>query len=207
MKLYLEALLLTIALSIVLVTMADARRNQCSSPGIVNTYDKELYRAARRHLSEPLRSHWCLMKSLCFTESRLKPDAESGVGAIGLCQVMPGTYEDARRKEKSLRSSDIREVRSNVTASAITLQRYWDIFLARKRPNNCRLDNTLASYNGGPGNILKAQALSGDKSCWEQFRHFLRQVTGKHSVETIDYVDRVKQNWYRLRLGIPIGGL
>ena len=207
MKLYIVALLLTIALSIVLVTLADAGRGQCSSPGIVTTYDEELYRAARRYLREPLRSNWCLMKALCFTESHLKPDAQSGVGAMGLCQVMPRTFDDARKKERSLRSSDIREVRANVTASAITFQQYWNIFLARKRSNNCRLENTIASYNGGPGNILKAQALSGDKSCWEQFRHFLRQVTGRHSVETIDYVGRVKGNWYRLRLGIPIGGL
>lgn len=171
-------------------------RQSCTAPGIPNTFDEHIYWAAKRYMSEPLRSKPCLLKAICWTESRLKPDAKSHVGAIGLCQVMQGTFVDAHRKHPTI-GRNLRNVRTNIAAGAIELDRAWRVWIA-PRSNACRWDLAAASYNAGAGHVIKAQTLSGGARCWETIRHFLDDVTGKHAVETVDYVDRVNRAYWRL---------
>ena len=191
---------------------ADARRgDRCSAPGISNAFDPQLKWASRKFFSEPLRSKgFCYLKSLCYTESNLDPNAESAY-AKGLCQITPPTLDTAERLGNArykykFRSNDLREVKTNVAAAVITLDRMWRIWTS-KRSNQCRLELAFASYNAGGGNIIKAQAASGGERCWEGIRESLHEITGRHSKETLDYVSRVFKNYIRLRLGLRSGDI
>ena len=50
----------------------------------------------------------------------------------------------------------------------------------------------LASYNAGLGNILKAQKLSGNQRKWNDIKKYLSNITGRNSLETINYVASIK---------------
>ena len=180
------------------VGLAEAReRERCEAEGISNRYDDVLKTAARRYMEEPLRSRWCLVKAICWTESRLDPDAESGAGAVGLCQITEPTAETARRITP-IRSRNLRDAKANAAYAAATLQRNWNIWISPRTPE-CRWELTAASYNAGAGHIINAQKLAAGALCWERIRRYLPEVTGKHAWETIDYISRVEKTYRRLR--------
>lgn len=55
---------------------------------------------------------------------------------------------------------------------------------------------SAASYNAGAGHLIKAQRLCGGGNLYRQIIPCLPQVTGKHSAETIDYVDKIIGRWW-----------
>ncbi|UBM11026.1 lytic transglycosylase F [Cupriavidus metallidurans] len=84
-----------------------------------------------------------------FQESRLKQDARSHVGAIGIMQVMPATG-------KQLDVGNIRVTEPNIHAGA----KYMDLLMTRYFPDARFSDENralfaFASYNAGPSNIAK----------------------------------------------------
>jgi membrane-bound lytic murein transglycosylase MltF len=84
-----------------------------------------------------------------FQESRLRQDAKSEVGAIGVMQIMPATGAE-------LRVGDISQIEPNIHAGA----KYMDQLMTRYFPDAkfTEQERTLfafASYNAGPGNISK----------------------------------------------------
>ena len=181
----------------VLVTSGAPAQERCDAPGITSDYDTLFQIAARRWMPIELRNEWCVQKALCVNESRLDPDAMSPAHAIGLCQVLAGTAADVGVR------GTLRDARNNIKASALTFDRYWN-FWATPRSTECRLELALASYNAGPGNIHSAQRLSGGRLCWERIRPHLVEVTGKHALETANYVTRFWSTWRRLR-GYTLG--
>ena len=179
-------------------TAAQARAGdyRCAAAGVPGAYDPFFTLAARKHYPPALRAHWCVAKALCWIESRLNPLAASGAGAQGLCQVMPATAAGLRRR--GAWRGRLRSAKDNAEASAIVFARYWAVW-ATPRTIECRTELTLASYNAGPGSIIKAQVEAGGALCWERIRAALPRVTGRHARETIDYVDRFWAAWRRLR--------
>ena len=107
------------------------------------------------------------------------------------------TADTARRRHKHL-GRNLRVAKVNIDYAAITLQRMWDFWIAR-RSDWCRVNLCIPSYNSGPRHIADAQVLSGGERCWPAIRPFLEAVTGHHSRETIQYHDRVVSTWLRLR--------
>ncbi len=154
-----------------------------------NAYDEDIQRAARLYL--PIWEwHW--LKAQLYTESRLNPDAVSPVGAQGIAQFMPGTWSDVSKAMKFGLASP------RVAAQAIQAAAFYDAQLRSKwkaeREEIDRIRLTMASYNAGIGNILKAQrkCLGGNK--WREIAPCLVQVTGKkNSKETLDYVRLIEE--------------
>ena len=191
------AVVLAAAVAAIFVSEAEARRYyQCEARDVPSQFDRYFKRAAKRHLPQPLREDWCILKSICWIESRLNPEAVSPVGARGLCQVMPATAADLRRR--NLWKGRLRTAKSNAEASAVVYRNYWKIW-AIKRTLSCRNEVTLASYNAGPGNIIKAQKNAMGALCWDKIKYGLPAVTGRHHRETWDYVDRFWRTYMRLR--------
>ena len=81
------------------------------------------------------------------------------------------------------------------------LARFW----SAPRPDWCRLELQIASYNAGQGNILKAQELAGGAPCWDDIGPRLKDVTDRHAEETLAYVDRWRGILQRLweKEGLP----
>ena len=138
-------------------------------------------------------------------ESRFNANAISPVGALGIAQFMPATTKDVSRALQRLKLTpkasytyyDIFEKEFDATnpIQSIYAQVYYMNTLFKmwhwKRSNTSKMQLTLASYNAGTGNILKAQKASGDKRHWIEIKSYLKRITAHHSKETIKYVSNI----------------
>lgn len=145
---------------------------------------------------------WRFLKSLCWVESNFRPNVESSVGAIGLCQLMPATFEQYRNAFNDSPDTDPTNPNYNVKYAAAHMQfliRFW----RSPRPEEDRLKLATASYNAGQGWLLRAQQLcsetNGQAILYNDIIICLPDITGKdNSTETINHVIRVWRSWYAL---------
>ena len=178
---------------------ADVRRSDlCGANGITSKYDDYFQKAVRRYWSQEYNRHWCLMKAQCYVESNLDPDAESHAGALGLCQIVSGTWSDIS-KRIDLRSTGRRNPLANITAGVYYMGEMIRVWMA-PRSTECRIELAWASYNAGAGNIIAAQRDSGGRRCWVHISPYLPGITGlQNSAETQGYVARIWSVFRRLK--------
>ena len=138
---------------------------------------------------------WRYFKSQAIAESNLNSDAKSHVGAKGIMQIMPKTFEEIKYKYPSIKGSTL-QPKWNIAAGIYYDRNIWKLWKA-KRPFMDRLAFMFGSYNAGKGNILKTQKIAKSKgmdpNIWSSIKKNLINVTGKHSKETIGYVDKINK--------------
>jgi len=138
--------------------------------------------------------NWHHFKAQAIAESRLEKNAKSHVGAIGLMQIMPATYEEIIKRHRYIKGSS-NSPKWNIAAGISYNRSIWNLFKA-DRPFQDRLNFTFGAYNAGKGNIIKAQKRakrSGiNPDLWSSIEKTLPKVTGKHSKETLGYVAKIK---------------
>jgi len=128
---------------------------------------------------------WWVAQGLA--ESNLNPMALSPAGAAGIMQIMPATATELGVKN---RWNAEESIQSGIKYDS-QIWKWWNRFCSGDKKKL-----TFSSYNAGMGNIKKAKDISG--SCdWESIKLFLSNVTGHHSIETINYVKRI----YKLMKG------
>lgn len=122
-----------------------------------------------------------------FQESRLRQDARSHVGAVGVMQLMPATGKD-------LGVGDIAALEPNIHGGA----KYMDQLMTKYFPDAkfAEQERTLfafASYNCGPGNVAKmrkeAEKRGLDPDKW--FNNVEIVVGEKIGMETTTYVRNI----------------
>ena len=132
-----------------------------------------------------------------YQESRLRQDARSHVGAIGVMQIMPATG-------KELRVGDITRIEPNIHGGA----KYMDQLMTRYFPDanfddQARSLFAFASYNAGPGTMARMrklaikQGLDGDQ--W--FNNVEIVVAQKVGIETTTYVRNIYKYYVAYKLG------
>ena len=131
---------------------------------------------------------WRILKAQCWQESRFKTEAVSPVGAMGLCQFMPGTWDQVSEQLRFPSGASAFAPKLSIEAAAFYMGRLRAQWSA-PRPEQDRHSLALASYNGGLGNILVAQTLCGGANLYPRIITCLPDVTGRHSRETIGYVE------------------
>lgn len=131
---------------------------------------------------------WYWNKAQLIAESGLNTNATSPVGAMGLGQFMPKTWEQMERELKFRGSAYTPSY--NIQAQAYYMRNLRRIFRA-PRPEYDKHSLALASYNAGQGNIIAAQKKAGNTLLWEPTSKALHLVTGHHSKETLGYVSRI----------------
>ena len=159
------------------------------SSGSYSKYDYDFRRYGNRFLS---LYDWKVFKAQGLTESLLVPDAVSHAGAMGIMQVMPGTWQDETERLGIVASPFNPHV--NILVGVYYMKRMVNFWKA-PRSDLERLELAQASYNAGAGNILKAQVRCGNKSSWKDIAPCLPKVTGKKSEETLNYVKRIRGWW------------
>lgn len=128
-------------------------------------------------------------KAQLCAESDLNAQAVSPVGAMGLAQMMPGTWHDVAREldwDSAFASpfDPSRAIRAGARYQG-EQRRLWG---ATGRTGGQRNDLGLCSYNAGAGNCLAAQLRCKGAKLWPEISPCLPQVTGARSAETIGYV-------------------
>ncbi len=135
-------------------------------------------------------------------ESGFDAKSRSGVGAIGLMQIMPATARDCGIDPETLW-----DPRQNIHLGCRILADRRDCFY-REDPEE-KLKFALAAYNGGLGPVINAQALALRRGLnpaqWESLRQVLPEVQVYLNGEWIqpDYrqiIDYVNRIWKRFTL-------
>lgn len=162
-----------------------------SAAGSTNRYD-DLFRKHTR--TQFGRMPWQWFKAQALQESRLQARAQSPVGAMGLMQVMPATFQEIR-SELGLPNRPY-DPETNIRAGIHYDMKCYRIWI-EDRPLKEKLRLMFASYNAGPGNIINAQKVVRSRNMcsgveWGCIKQGLPSVTGHHSKETIQYVDRIE---------------
>lgn len=110
------------------------------------------------------------LKYIAIIESKLKTNARSPVGAVGVWQFMPGTA-----KTYGLKITSNYDERQHLWKSTVAAAKYLEYL------HGFFEDWLLvvASYNSGPGPVLNAIKKSGSKSFWK-LQNFLPKETRLH---------------------------
>ena len=130
-----------------------------------------------------------LYKAQLYQESRFRTDAVSPVGAAGVAQFMPATWNEIS-KAMGFEGVTPFMAEPSIQAGAFYMARLRKGWTS-PRPEADRHSLAMASYNAGFGNILKAQRLCSMKSLYNEIIKCLPQVTGHHSKETIEYSRKI----------------
>lgn len=161
-------------------------------------YDIAIERAVQEYLPS---YDWRLFKAQLIQESRLNPTAKSPVGASGIAQFMPHTWQDMIREMKMPKGTKATDPAYSILAGSYYQAKMINGWTA-PRPVMDRYCLALASYNAGFGNLLKAQKHANGASDYKTIISHLRFITGdKNSGETTGYAKRILSIYSNLLTG------
>ncbi|UTZ44658.1 lytic transglycosylase domain-containing protein [Vibrio campbellii] len=166
----------------------------------VDKYDSQIKVAWRRYVPT---YPWGLGWAQLWQESRLNPDAVSPVGAAGVGQFMPGTWSDMQKQGVVPEGVFPRDARFSIQAAAYYMRQNLDGWNVSGRTSGSRYDLAAAGYNAGRGHLYRAQKLCNGVMEYTGIIACLPDVTGRHSAETIDYVNKIHY-WYEKRFGVSL---
>ncbi len=136
---------------------------------------------------------WKYFKAQAIAESRLKEKARSRVGAKGIMQIMPKTFDEIKKKNPTIKGTR-EQPRWNIAAGIWYNRSIWKLWKA-DRPFQDKINFMFGSYNAGKGNILKAQRKAKrqgmNPNLWPSIEQTLPKITGKHSKETLGYIKKI----------------
>jgi membrane-bound lytic murein transglycosylase F len=160
-------------------------------------YDDTFRKYTKRYFGPAF--DWRLFKAQGMAESNLDSSAKSWVGARGIMQLMPSTFQSIRSENEELRGIDDPE--TNIAAGIFYDRKLW-LLWERDSVESHRKEFMLASYNAGRRTILRAQSQARrsklDPRVWPDIAKVAPRVPRWRHRETLDYVDRVAQNLGRM---------
>lgn len=123
-----------------------------------------------------------------WQESRLDRCAVSTVGAAGVAQFMPGTWQDMRAQAVVPVGASPRDARWAIKAQAYYMMQLVSIYKA-DRPLSDKLRLGFASYNWGAGNVIKAQKKCNSGLLYEPVVPCLPKETAEYSPSINNHVE------------------
>lgn len=139
-------------------------------------------------------AHWLLVKAIIAQESQFDPRARNdSSGATGLMQVMPGALGTIEQ----LLDPDF-----NLHVGCAVLCDKWVIFKAEEGAERWKF--ALGAYNGGQGDIIRAQVLLTSRArptnVWNEIASVLPQMkSAENATQNIQYVRVVFTHFLALR--------
>ena len=131
-----------------------------------------------------------------FQESKLRQEARSHAGAIGVMQIMPATG-------KELKVGDITRIEPNIHAGAKYMDQLMRLF--PPEADFSEADRPLfafASYNAGQGNIARMRRLAAERGLDDNqwFNNVELVVADKIGIETTTYVRNIYKYYVAYKL-------
>lgn len=143
-------------------------------------YDRHFKKYSKRYFGPLFDWHW--FKAQSIAESGLAHDAESHVGARGLMQIMPATFDEINQKNPHF--SKLEASKWNIAAGIYYNRTLYTKF--KKTAAQDKLYMMFASYNAGYGRILNASKLTAsEEKVWSEIKVYLPR-------ETQGYVKRIR---------------
>ncbi len=151
-------------------------------------YDVTFKRVSSRYLN------WAnpqLLKSVCGVESTMNPNAISNKGAVGLCQFMPKTWIHIAKNVDEVTPNGKKNPQQSIHAAGYYINEISQSWLTSS--NSDRVKLTLASYNAGVSDLMKAQKRCGMSTSYNKIMTCLPKVNGSHKrvTTTKNYVDKI----------------
>lgn len=135
---------------------------------------------------------WRFFKAQALAESNLVPDVQSRVGAIGLMQLMPSTFQEIQTENPEFQAID--DAEWNIASGIYYNRRLWRTW--KEHPEGVeRLHFTFGSYNAGPLYIRQARTLAEadtlDPMIWQSIAKVAPKVRRWRYRETLNYIQRI----------------
>jgi membrane-bound lytic murein transglycosylase MltF len=139
---------------------------------------------------------YLLMMAEGFQESTLNQDAKSGVGAVGIMQLMPATGDQ-------MKVGDIHQKEANIHAGVKYIRFMVDKYFANEPMDDTnKLLFAFAAYNAGPGRIhsLREEAAKKglDPNVW--FGNVEYIAAARVGMETVTYVANIYKYYVAYKL-------
>ncbi|HEX4682203.1 MAG TPA: transglycosylase SLT domain-containing protein [Gemmatimonadaceae bacterium] len=147
---------------------------------------------------------WRYFKAQGFAESGLNANARSWVGARGVMQLMPSTYQEITSHRPEFGAIDQPEW--NIAAGIMHDRYLWGLW-RRDVADEERHRFMFASYNAGEGTINRALGVAklrlGTPS-WSSIERIAPTVQRWRYLETLGYVRRIDSAYAVLAKGIGV---
>lgn len=167
--------------------VADAQ--ECAR--VTDRYDDHFRAAVRRHWVVKLPgAPWLALKAQAIQESSLRADAVSPAGAVGVLQIVGGTWAEETRR-LNLRDAHRRNAADNIEVGASYMANRAG-FWTEPRPVDERWRLALAGYNSGAGHWYRAQVRYGGRYWRDLVPHIGEFVGEANEREASEYVPRIE---------------
>lgn len=136
---------------------------------------------------------WHVFKAQGIAESNLSPESKSWVGAIGIMQLMPGTFKDIQSALPEIQKID--DPQWNIAAGILYDRQLWKSWEPSMQSEE-KLKFVFGSYNAGRVTISnaqkKAKEINLDYTIWQNIEIVAPQVQKWRHEETLNYVKRIE---------------
>ena len=196
----LGCLLLAMPVSVGAQTDTAARRVQSrrETARAESRYDDTFRRYSKRYFSAAFDWRW--FKAQGMAESNLDSAATSRVGARGVMQLMPSTFNYIQSRLPQFQSIDDPEW--NIAAGIMHDRYLWKLW-EKDVAGPERYRFMFASDNAGEGTIGRAadsaRVAAGGVPDWSHVEQVASKVPRWRYRETLGYVRKIDQNYARLR--------
>lgn len=158
---------------------------------VTDRYDNTFRKYSKRYFG--VGFDWRLFKAQGMAESNLDMNAKSFVGAQGIMQLMPTTFQEIRSKNPDIKAIDHPEW--NIAAGIYYDRQLWKLWQAEADVTD-QYRFMLGSYNAGRSTLIRAQEVARSKTLnpalWPSIRTVAPEVPRWRHTETIDYVERIE---------------
>ena len=145
---------------------------------------------------------WNHFKAQAMAESNLDPNATSYVGARGLMQLMPSTYQMIQTKRPEFGA--INDPEWNIAAGIMHDRYLWKLW-SKEISEEERLNYMFSSYNAGEGTLARAMKVAQqqklDHAKWSNIESVAATVPRWRYRETLGYVRKIDSYYGYLNKG------
>jgi soluble lytic murein transglycosylase-like protein len=170
----------------------------------ITRYDAYFKKYTKRYFG--VGFDWQHFKAQGMAESELSATARSIVGARGVMQLMPSTFQEIQTKRPEFESIDDPEW--NIAAGIMHDRYLWKLW-APVGADSDRTRFMFGSYNAGEGTIGRATAAAHakqlDEQRWPSIEVIAPEVPRWRYRETLGYVRKISSYYDMLREGALIG--